>query len=94
MQHIRPIDDIETLAEVDPEILLLEPREVFDSAVLGYVERCGQEPIACYDYEGVMDALRKGMDMDDTQAEEWFSFNVIGCWVGHRTPCFLFRTIR
>jgi hypothetical protein len=86
--------EVDGLAEVDPEILLLEPRDVFDEAVLGYVERCGQEPIACYDYERVIDRLKSAYEMDDSSAEEWFSFNVIGAWVGVRTPCFLFKTVR
>lgn len=79
------------LAEVDPEILLLEPRETFDEALVGYVERCGQEIIACYDYNQTIDALMKHDDMNAEEAQEWFQFNVIGAWVGHRTPCFLFR---
>ena len=95
-EHIMHINhsQAEELAGVDPEILLLEPRDVFDTAVLGYVERFGQETIACYDYDQVMDCLQKDMDMDHSSAEEWFSYNIIGAWVGERTPCFLFRTLR
>ena len=92
---LNKIDTASRLAEVDPEILLLEPREVFDGAVVGWVERCGQDPIACYDYEKVIDAiLETGAEDDMTydEAVEHFSYNVIGSWVGHRTPCFLFST--
>ena len=52
-------DMVAMLADVDPEILLLEPRSTFDDALVGYIERCGQEPIACYDYEAVIEALRR-----------------------------------
>ena len=85
----------EQLTEVDPEILLLEPRATFDKAVVGWVTRCGQDPIACYDYEMVMDAIldELGKDSGYDKAVEHFSENVIGMWHGHRTPCFLFREV-
>ena len=82
------------LKEVDPEILLLEPRAIFDKAVVGWVARCGQDPIACYDYEMVMDAILEDLEEDETsyhKAVEHFTYNIMGSWCGHRTPCFLFR---
>ena len=92
---LNKVDAAEQLIEVDPNILMLEPREIFDPAVVGWVERCGQDPIACYDYEKVIDAIiqaNKGIDMNYDDAAEYFSFNVMGSWSGHRTPCFLFKT--
>ena len=80
----------EMLTDVDPEIVLLQPREQFDEALVGYVERCGQDPVACYDYEQTIEALLSD-GMDKEGAEEWFQYNIINSWSGTRTPCFLFR---
>tara|TARA_R110000824_G_scaffold94837_2_gene228511 strand:+ start:566 stop:820 length:255 start_codon:yes stop_codon:yes gene_type:complete len=77
------------MVEIDPEILLLEPREQFDEALVGYVNRFGQETIACYDYDLVMEALQTHQDMSYEEAVEWYHFNMIGAWAGERTPCFI-----
>ena len=67
---------------------LLEPRERFDAALVGCVERIGQPTIACYDYELTIAALTAdGMSQDE--AEEWFHHNIMGSWRGDTTPCFL-----
>lgn len=58
----------------------------FDDAIIGYVERFGQEPIVLYDRNKVIKTLAKDMPVSD--AEEYFEFNVIGAWVGDKTPAF------
>ncbi len=57
-------------------------------ALVGMVMRFGQEPIACYDYDKVI-AQYMADGMTDEEAVEFFEFNVIGAWVGDRTPCFI-----
>jgi len=48
------------------------------------------EPIACYDYDRVIEGyIEEGMT--EEEAIEFFEFNVIGAWVGERTPCYLRR---
>ena len=84
-------DAVTMLEDADREFLLLEPRSVFDGALVGYVERCGQERIACYDYNAVIRALMDSEGMPEESALEWFEYNILGAWVGERTPCFLFR---
>lgn len=75
----------ERLVEVDPEILLAYG---FDEAFLGLVQRCGQPIVACYSAEAaIMVLFRKGMTMEE--AEEYFNYNVVGAWVGERTPMFV-----
>ena len=66
--------------------LVLDP-ESFDVAIVGVVNRFGQEPLACYDYDKILEILCE--DMDYESAVEHFEFNIIGSWVGDRTPCFL-----
>lgn len=81
----------EKLADIDPEIMLLEPRDTFDEALVGYIERCGQDIIACYDYNMTIDALMAEHKFSGAEAQDWFYSNIIQSWAGHRTPCFLFR---
>lgn len=60
-----------------------------EDAFVGLVERFGQEPIACYDLDRVLDGYVERDGMTWEEAQEFFSFNVIGGWVGERTPCFI-----
>lgn len=62
----------------------------FDDAILGYFRRCGQNPVVVYDREKCISILLDcGLSEED--AEEHFEFNVVGAWVGDRTPAFLVR---
>jgi hypothetical protein len=74
----------ETLGELNPEALTADG---LDGALIGYVERFGMPPIALYDREKVIRIfMSEGSTRED--AEEHFSFNVIGGWVGEGTPAF------
>jgi hypothetical protein len=60
----------------------------FDDCIEGVVERFGQDPILCYNYDKVIEELvSQGMDYEE--AVEYFEFNQIGAWVGEKTPCFI-----
>jgi|ETNvirenome_6_85_1030632.scaffolds.fasta_scaffold146803_2 hypothetical protein len=74
----------------ESKLLLLEPRDQFDAAFVGYVDRFGQDTIACYDHEKVIETF-KSQGMSDDEAREFFSYNTIGAWAGEGTPCFLFK---
>lgn len=83
--------DREVLAEqYGEDLLFLDPPEDFDRCILGVVHRCGMEPVVCYDQEEVINSLMLG-GMDREEAEEWFSFNTAGAYVGPKTPMFLAR---
>jgi hypothetical protein len=60
----------------------------FDDCIAGIVERFTDDPIVCYDRQKVIDSLM-AQGMTEEEAEEYFSFNQIGAWVGDSTPCFL-----
>lgn len=87
------------LAEIDEDILLADG---FDDAFVGYAERCTQGPVAVYDREKCIEILMTGTGaglivkggMTWEEAEEFFEFNVIGAWVGDRTPLFLTKVER
>jgi hypothetical protein len=60
----------------------------FDDCIIGYVTRCSQPPLLCYDVDLVIKKLMKD-GMSGEEAEEYFAFNQEGAWVGEQTPCFL-----
>jgi hypothetical protein len=60
----------------------------FDEAILGIVQRCGQDPFLIYDIEKVIE-INMSMGMDLEEAWDHFGFNQIGGWVGKYTPGFL-----
>lgn len=76
------------LSIVDEEMLVIEPRELFDKAIVGFVERCGQEQIACYSYDKIIDLLIED-GCTELEALDHFHYNIGGAWHGDRTPCFL-----
>jgi hypothetical protein len=48
--------------------------------------------IAVYDYERCIEILvNDSHDMSDEEAREYFEYNVIGAYVGERTPIFITR---
>lgn len=63
----------------------------FEAAVLGVVHRCGQVPVVVYDRDKCLLVLQRRDGMSYQDAEEYFSFNVEGAWVGQGTPAFLER---
>lgn len=75
---------------LDGTFMLLEPAEM-DAALAGLVAAGGKPPVTCYDRDRVIDILmRDGMDRDD--AEEFFSFNIEGAYMGDGTPVYLTST--
>lgn len=60
----------------------------FDDCIIGLAEQFSHGPTLVYDRDKVIDTLlREGL----TEEEAWehFQFNIIGGWVGERTPIFL-----
>jgi len=75
-------------AGFDPYEFDLLVMDGYDDCIIGVVERCGQEPIVCYDKGKVIKQLESN-DMTTEEAEEFFYCNQIGAWMGDTTPCFL-----
>lgn len=61
----------------------------FDEAVIGIASRGGAMDVVCYDYDKCAEILveRDGMTFDE--ALEYMEFNVVGSYVGERTPTFM-----
>jgi hypothetical protein len=77
----------EALADLDEDLLFMDP-ESFDEAIIGYIERANSPPVVCYNKDKVLEILMKdGMNWEE--AEEYYYYNVVGAYVGERTPVFL-----
>lgn len=72
----------------DDDLLFVDPAS-FDEAIIGVADPSpGREQSVVYDREAVIDVLeREGMSREE--AEEHFQFNIVGAWVGDRTPIFV-----
>lgn len=61
----------------------------FDEAFLGIGCSCGGKNVAVYDRAKCIKILER--DMSYEEAEEYFSFNTEGAYVGEYTPIFMHR---
>lgn len=79
----------EWIAEMNPEALFADG---FEDAILGVGQRCGSPLLVVYDADKCIDILVKRDGMTVDEANEFFSFNTLGAYVGENTPLFVWRT--
>jgi len=73
----------------DREFLFLSESE-YDEAIIGVAHRIGQEDVIAYDYDKVCEVVAKMIGNDDImEVMEYVEFNVMGAYVGERTPIFV-----
>jgi hypothetical protein len=74
--------------DVPDGILLVDG---FDDCILGIGSRCGQEDIAIYSSDLIVEKIMKrdGVSWDDAYQD--FEYNTLGSYVGEKTPIFLFQ---
>tara|TARA_B100000780_G_scaffold168558_1_gene117990 strand:- start:4751 stop:5023 length:273 start_codon:yes stop_codon:yes gene_type:complete len=60
----------------------------FNDAIMGIVQRCGQDDVVLYDTDKVIEGLMNGDGMSYEEAVEYFEFNILGAWMGEGTPAF------
>lgn len=77
---------IEELIGEDESVILADG---FEKAFIGVGRQFGS-PISVYDKEKCIQILEE-QGMSQEEAEEYFSFNTEGAWVGEQTPIFLER---
>ena len=82
-------DFIEEMTTTFPDMVVLEPREDFDKAITGVVERINLH-VFCYDVAHLLLILQK--DMSEDEAHEYFEYNILGSWMGEHTPVFMTNT--
>jgi len=73
---------------MDDEILLADG---LGKAFIGVGHRSGCHDVAVYDYDRCAQILMRRDKMSVEDAYEFIDFNVVGSWVGDRTPIFLER---
>lgn len=59
----------------------------FDEAILGVAERIGMEAVVAYSTPKIIEIL--ACEMTEDEAVEYFEFNILGAYVGERTPVFI-----
>jgi len=79
---------LEEIVEINDKALLADG---FDEAIDGMCIQFGQLPIVAYDYNKCIDILIKRDGMSETQAIEYFDFNVVGSYMGPNSPVFIRR---
>lgn len=64
----------------------------FEGALIGVATpwQANQQPVAIYDAVKCIEILTERMDCSYMEAEEYFSFNVTGAYVGEQTPIFVY----
>jgi hypothetical protein len=91
--------NVVAMAEFDEDLITYDD---FDEAIIGVGERACHDSFVIYDRKKCIEILEAQMraatpddqrgENDPTaweEAEEYFAFNVIGGWVGERTPVVL-----
>lgn len=71
------------LEDMEEATLLLDG---FDEALIGFAQRVGEELVAVYSWEKIIGILVDDDEMTEEEAEEYAQFNIVGAWVGPKTP--------
>lgn len=86
-----PIDEAERL-----QVLMLDPREVYDAALIGVTtrpddhwERQTDTPCAVYSKAKCLELMSEADNMGMQEAMEFFCFNIENAWLGEGTPTFV-----
>lgn len=74
------------LDNLDPEAMLMEPREYYDKCIVGMTYD-GSKVI--YDTLSVLQSPMEDQGMTDEEALDWFEYNMVGYYVGDGTPVFM-----
>ena len=77
----------EEVAEYNEEALLCDG---LDEAIIGVAERINLGPVAAYSVEKIIEILMERDEMTYEEAYEFFSYNIIGSWMGENTPVFIY----
>jgi hypothetical protein len=72
------------ISALDPEALLADG---WDDCILGTAYSPGRPILVVYDGDKIIEKLAQ--EMGYCEAEEYFSFNIEGSWMGDHTPVFV-----
>ena len=76
-------------AEENAELVLrLEPREMYDPALVAIGYRFNSGPMLVYDIQRILQMhMNEGLSYHE--AQEFFDYNTLGAWMGEGTPMFI-----
>lgn len=66
----------------------------FEDCVVGVVSEFGNGPRLLYSRAAIINKLAKNDGMTESEAEEYFDFNIIGGFFGEQNPVFLDYSLR
>jgi hypothetical protein len=72
----------EIMPDRNPDALFMDG---LDDAIIGIGQQFTHDPVVVYDEGRIIEVLRS-WGMKEQEAEEYFSFNIQGSWVGENTP--------
>lgn len=81
---VKKIDNKKALIEqsMDEDLIVYDG---CDDAIIGWGGRCGMPNVTIYDWDLLVKCfMKQGMDYDE--AIEWIDFNILGGYIGERTP--------
>ena len=81
----------EFLHESCDSCLVLQ-EDFWDAALVGYVEKINFGPVACYDWEKLVEAATKEFDGDLQTVYDHLDFNVLGSLGSPESPVVLYRS--
>ena len=87
-KHIPFRSSMDIWAEEYPHMMALEPRDIYDKAIVGMVERINLN-VLCYDTVEILLILQSEFWMTAEEAEEHFEYNIRGSYMGENSPVFL-----
>lgn len=79
----------EIVEQYGEELLFMDP-SYYDAAIIGVVHQFMHATV-CYDVNKIIEILAEQDGMTQEEAIEFFDYNILGAWVGEKTPSFLER---
>ena len=78
-------DRLEFIKDNFPDVLIANG---FDDAIMGIVERYGMNPVVLYNKNKCLKILQKRDGMTESEAIDFYYYNIVGAYMGEHTPCF------
>lgn len=73
------VDFLRELIERDEDFLVLDG---LDDAIIGILERCGEEGVVLYDRAKILKKLMERDGMTFEEALEWYGYNIVSAYMG------------
>jgi hypothetical protein len=79
----------EELSEIWGQAFLFMSEPDYDEAIIGVMERAGGESVIAYDTQIILSVLERSMSIEE--AQEFFEYNILGAYMGDKTPVYITR---